>query len=282
MQKGDKIYLNIKKWKVNKIDKRHHDTKNLWLYYNDVVYTRCDIPTYSPDYDKRKGDPAYFMEFYDSLRKRLGLLYANYDWIKELYSKEKHNDIYFLLSYFVPNFIILNYSIIENIAWMLVYFYDLPFSLNTNGNRTINNKTIYGRLKVSMKPNSQFIKEIKEENTTIHNYLITPDFQKFEEDLRGFRDLIQHRHKINFIHCGDATGKKFNEIEYDIKIPKEPSFLFSDLMGKHNQKEDNKYSENLLEFCQRNIIHTENLVKFIMKQVGKKTNHKRIPINYPL
>jgi len=163
-------------------------TTNLDHHYLERV--RMLVPHFQPFWEfvvMNEGchqNRTALMEYTHGLMTRLGELAFSLDTIGTLDAVKPDNDLHFLVNYHLTQFISLVKSIGDNLAWLLTTFYDIKLADEKKTD------LLY----------ESYLEKVREKDAHLHaKFSGQPQLATYE-DLKLFRDVVQHRHALHVTH----------------------------------------------------------------------------------
>lgn len=250
-------------------------TTNLDLHYLERV--RGLVPHFQPFWGflvMNEGchpKRTFLMEYAHGLMTRLGELAFSLDTILVLDGLRPDNDIHFLTNYHLTQFISLVKSTGDNLAWLLTTFYDIKLADEKKTDLLF----------------ESYREKVREKDAHLHAKISGQPQLATYENLKLFRDIVQHRHALHVTHI-----KLVPSGEEHLYVPVSPSsgafgeFPFPVLAGASDKasmasvgmkqlvlKVGPPYTpgyERLEPFCQRHL----DAISYLCDQVFTRLNQR--------
>jgi len=188
MSKENTFLLKIKKYDypMKGSTDRCKYTTNFCGYYLEQRKLKLihfqDLFKLAEKFEEKKKNSL--REYINSVWVRFEYVLFNKDQIKKIHDGcDIDNDSQFLIECFIYNFIILSYSLLDSLAWIIHHWYDLSLH----------------RLQITLnfRDKDKLKKKIRQLNGDLAEFLEQDEIQNWVQTLQEYRDQIQHRQKVH-------------------------------------------------------------------------------------
>lgn len=254
MDRENTFLLKIKKYDypMNGSTERFRCTTNFCGYYLDkrkakLINFDCLFNLAEKFEEKRTNSIRMYV---DSIWTRYEYILFNKDQIESIHQNcDIDNDSQFLIECFLYNFIILTYSILDSLGWIIHHWYSLSLPKQ--------------QITLNFFEKDKFKIKIRENNTVLADLLESSDFQKWVQYLQEYRDQIQHRQKV---HVMPEEGPGYKRMVIERKpglcqfYPNLSCNSFEEaympVIEKHGEM-----MQPVLEFCEEHFNKITNIIE---------------------
>jgi len=230
---------------------------NMGLYY--VILSKYKLK-YIPELTKKiqeMNNANELMGYRQSIWKRYQYLLFLTKQIEEVTKKYSGNDSVFICSCFAYNFIVLLYSILDSLGWMINYWYRFGFK------EDLPSRFGVSLLETKGNYNKQFFSKLAIGYPKLHSYISDNVNQEWISYLKEFRDVIQHRRPVELFPA-NVEGVSFVAIEI------EPGVVNSKFKGDKYKDLKKKYgrdSDEINDFCSTHLEKITEIIVTVFKHL---------------
>ncbi len=256
MEKEDIFLLKIKKfdYPMKGSSERFRYTTNFCGYYLDQRKAKLihfqDLFKLAEKFEEKRMNSIRM--YIDSIWTRYEYILFNKNQIDEIHNNcDIDNDSQFLIECFLYNFIILTYSILDSLAWIIHHWY----GLSLHKQQITLNFTDKDKLK----------KGIRQSNSVMADFLEQDIIQKWIQYLQEYRDQIQHRHKV---HVMPEEGPNYKRMVIERKPGLHqfyPNLSFNSFEEAYMPvwQEHGDTMQPVLDFCNEHFNKITEVIEFV-------------------